>query len=67
MTGEATVATSAGLKSPALRGTESHIVELPGPWAAQIRCERRQFKFLYLSTAHWVQIFRDFHGPTHKG
>ena len=56
----------AGLKSPALWGTESRIVELFGPWAAQIHCERRHFNFRYRSAAHWVQIFRDFYGPTHK-
>jgi ubiquinone/menaquinone biosynthesis C-methylase UbiE len=56
----------AGLKSPALWGTEPHIVELFGPRAAQIRCERRHFNFRYRSAAHWVQVFRDFYGPTHK-
>ena len=56
----------AGLKSPALWGTESHIVELFGSRAAQIRCERRHFNFRYRSPAHWVQVFRDFYGPTHK-
>jgi SAM-dependent methyltransferase len=56
----------AGLKSPALWGTEPHIVELFGAQAAQIRCERRTFNFRYRSAAHWVQVFRDFYGPTHK-
>jgi ubiquinone/menaquinone biosynthesis C-methylase UbiE len=56
----------AGLKSPALWGTEPHIVELFGAQATQIRCERRMFRFRYRSAAHWVQVFRDFYGPTHK-
>lgn len=56
----------AGLKSPALWGTESHIVELFGAHAADIQCLRRQFNFRYRSAAHWVQIFRDFYGPTLK-
>ncbi len=56
----------AGLKSPALWGTEPHIVELFGAHASQIRCERRHFNFRYRSAAHWVQVFRDFYGPTHK-
>jgi ubiquinone/menaquinone biosynthesis C-methylase UbiE len=60
------VAPPAGLQSPALWGTEPHIVELFGPQAAQIRCERRHFNFRYRSAAHWVQVFRDFYGPTHK-
>ena len=55
-----------GLKSPALWGTETHIVELFGQRAADIRCERRHFNFRYRSAAHWLQVFRDFYGPTHK-
>jgi ubiquinone/menaquinone biosynthesis C-methylase UbiE len=56
----------AGLKSPALWGSEAHIVELFGARAANMRCERRMFNFRYRSAAHWVQVFRDFYGPTHK-
>lgn len=56
----------AGLQSPALWGTESHIVELFGPRSEIIRCERRHFNFRYRSAAHWVQVFRDYYGPTHK-
>jgi SAM-dependent methyltransferase len=56
----------AGLKSPALWGTESHIVGLFGTKAADIRCERRHFNFRYRSAAHWLQVFRDYYGPTHK-
>ncbi|MGZ8992941.1 MAG: class I SAM-dependent methyltransferase [Burkholderiaceae bacterium] len=54
----------AGLKSPALWGTEPRLAELFV--GAQIRCERRLFNFRYRSAAHWVQVFRDFYGPTHK-
>ena len=56
----------AGLKSPALWGSEAHLAELFGASAAQIRCERQIFNFRYRSAAHWVQIFRDYYGPTHK-
>jgi SAM-dependent methyltransferase len=56
----------AALKSPALWGTEPYIVALFGPSAADIRCVRRMFNFRYRSSAHWVQIFRDFYGPTLK-
>lgn len=56
----------AGLKSPALWGTEPHIAELFGMRAAEIRCERKHFNFRYASAAHWIQIFRDYYGPTHK-
>ncbi len=57
---------AAGLKSPALWGTEPHIVELFGPQAADIRTTRKHFNFRYRTPAHWVQIFRDYYGPTHK-
>jgi len=56
----------AGLKSPALWGTEPHIVALFGADADEIRCERKIFNFRYRSAAHWLQIFRDYYGPTHK-
>ena len=56
----------AGLKSPALWGTEPHIVELFGAQANDIRAVRKNFNFRYRSAAHWIQIFRDFYGPTHK-
>jgi len=57
---------SPGLKSPALWGTEPHIVELFGAEAADIRTARKHFNFRYRSAAHWIQVFRDFYGPTHK-
>ena len=56
----------AGLKSPALWGTEPHIVSLFGSQAADIRCVRRQFNFRYRSSAHFIQVFRDFYGPMLK-
>jgi ubiquinone/menaquinone biosynthesis C-methylase UbiE len=56
----------AGLKSPALWGTEPHLVELFGNQAASIRTERKNFNFRYRSPAHWIQVFRDYYGPTHK-
>jgi SAM-dependent methyltransferase len=55
-----------GLKSPALWGTEPHIVELFGPQAVDIRCVRKHFNFRYSSSAHWIQIVREFYGPTHQ-
>ena len=54
----------AGLKSPALWGTEAYLAELFGN--TQIRCKRRFFNFRYGSAAHFVQVFRDYYGPTHK-
>src|SRR4051812_15696043 len=55
-----------GLKSPALWGTEPHIVSLFGSKAADITCVRKNFNFRYLSSAHWIQMFRDYYGPVHK-
>lgn len=55
-----------GVRPPSLWGTEPHIVELFGARASQIRCERRFFNFRYRSPAHWIQVFRDFYGPTRK-
>ena len=54
------------MKSPALWGTQAHLAELFESGAAQIRSERRHFNFRYRSAAHWVQVFRDYYGPTHK-
>lgn len=55
-----------GIQSPMLWGTEPHIVELFGPQAVDIRCVRRHFNFRYRSPAHWIEVFRNFYGPTHK-
>jgi SAM-dependent methyltransferase len=55
-----------GVQPPSLWGTEPHIVELFGAQAAAIRCERRHFHFRYRSAEHWIQVFRDLYGPTHK-
>jgi ubiquinone/menaquinone biosynthesis C-methylase UbiE len=56
----------AGLKPPALWGTESHIAALFGAQAAHIHTQRRHFNFRYRSAAHWIQVFRDYYGPTQK-
>lgn len=56
----------AGLQSPALWGTEPRIVELFGPDATGIESERRVFNFRYGSPAHWIDMFRNFYGPTYK-
>ncbi|HQR72738.1 MAG TPA: class I SAM-dependent methyltransferase [Burkholderiaceae bacterium] len=55
-----------GLKSPALWGTEPHLVELFGAQALEIRTERKHFNFRYRSPAHWLQVFREYYGPVHK-
>ena len=55
----------AGLSSPALWGTEAHLARLFGA-RARLRAERKTFLFRYESAAHWIQVFRDYYGPTHK-
>ena len=60
------IAPPAGLKSPALWGTEAHISELFGTQATAIRMTRKHFNFRFRSAAHWIQVFRDYYGPTHK-
>jgi ubiquinone/menaquinone biosynthesis C-methylase UbiE len=56
----------AGLQSPMLWGSEPRIVELFGPDASDIRCQRHHYNFRYQSPAHWIEVFRNFYGPTHK-
>ena len=56
----------AGVDSPMLWGTEQRLRELFGKAAREIRCTRRDFMFRYRSAEHWIQIFRDYYGPTHK-
>ena len=60
------VAPPAGLKSPALWGNEEHLAQLFGRDAGTMRAQRRHFNFRYRSPAHFIQVFRDFYGPTHK-
>jgi SAM-dependent methyltransferase len=55
-----------GLQSPALWGSEPHVAELFGPQASDIRTQRRNFNFRYRSASHWIEVFRDYYGPTHK-
>jgi ubiquinone/menaquinone biosynthesis C-methylase UbiE len=56
----------AGLKPPALWGTEDYIRQLFGNEASAIHAERKLFNFRYASAAHMLQIFRDYYGPVHK-
>jgi SAM-dependent methyltransferase len=60
------VAPPAGVRSPALWGSEAHLTALFGPHARDLRVERKYFTFRYRSAAHFVQVFRDYYGPTHK-
>ena len=56
----------AGAPSPVQWGSEPRIVELFGAEATDLRCVRRYFNFRYQSAPHWIEVFRNFYGPTHK-
>jgi len=53
-----------GVSSPLLWGTDPHVRAL-FPRAARIEHTTRLFAFRYRSAEHWVQVFRDFYGPTY--
>jgi len=56
----------AGVKSPALWGTEERLRELFGNRLDAIAIERKHFVFRYRSPAHWLEVFRTFYGPMQK-
>ena len=56
----------AGLKSPAVWGTRSHLIELFGPASADIAVQTREFTFRYRSPEHWIEVFRTKYGPVLK-
>ena len=55
-----------GVRSPLEWGTETRLVELFGPSAADIRTRRKTYIFRYRSAEHWIEFFRAYYGPTHK-
>jgi SAM-dependent methyltransferase len=57
---------AAGVKSPALWGTEARLRELFDERLDSMAIERRNFVFRYRSAAHWLEVFRTFYGPVHK-
>ena len=56
----------AGVRSPALWGTEARLAELFGAQAASIDAKPREFVFRYRSAAHWIEVFRTWYGPLLK-
>ena len=54
------------LTPPTKWGVEEHLVTLFGPSAASVRVTPRHFVFRYRSSAHFVDVFRRWYGPTHK-
>ena len=56
----------AGVKPPALWGTEARLRELFGNGISHLAVSRRTFTFRYRSAAHWIEVFRNYYGPTLK-
>src|SRR5712672_1524483 len=56
----------AGSKSPPLWGSRAQISEMFGAAALSIRAESRIFAFRYRSPEHFVEIFKNYYGPTLK-
>lgn len=57
----------AGVKSPAQWGTPTFLQEQFGPAARHISSEKRTFVFRYRSHEHFIDMFRTYYGPVHKG
>jgi SAM-dependent methyltransferase len=54
----------AGVKSPALWGTEGRLGELfPGQ---DVVAKKQVFNFRYKSAAHWLEIFKGYYGPMNR-
>lgn len=56
----------AGVKSPALWGTEEHLQELFRDTAATITATPKDFVFRYRTPDHWLEMFRDWYGPVNR-
>jgi SAM-dependent methyltransferase len=54
----------AGIRSPALWGTEARLAELFN--GHEIAVTRRNFTFRYRSAAHWLDVFKTYYGPTNR-
>jgi SAM-dependent methyltransferase len=57
---------AAGVKSPALWGTEARLRELFASRIDAIEIERKNFMFRYHNAAHWLEVFRTFYGPINR-
>ena len=58
------LAPPAGLKSPALWGTEARLAELFA--GHEVKATRQHFQFRYRSTDHWLEVFKTYYGPTNR-
>ena len=58
------VSPPAGIKSPALWGTEGRLGELFR--GHQLKTSKQIFSFRYRSPRHWLEIFKTYYGPTNR-
>jgi SAM-dependent methyltransferase len=56
----------AGVRSPALWGTQARLEEMFRPEASSIAVEQRAFTFRYGSARHFLDVFREYYGPMLK-
>jgi ubiquinone/menaquinone biosynthesis C-methylase UbiE len=56
----------AGSKPPPLWGSRACITEMFGAAALSIKAESRIFAFRYRSPEHFVEVFKNYYGPTLK-
>jgi ubiquinone/menaquinone biosynthesis C-methylase UbiE len=56
----------AGVKSPALWGTDEWMQKAFGNASSRIVTERRHFMFRYRSPQHFLDVFREYYGPMLK-
>lgn len=56
----------AGVPSPLLWGTDARLRQLFGAAASRIQVTRRHYVFRYRSAEHWIEVFRQYYGPTFK-
>jgi len=54
----------AGVKSPALWGTEARLEELFA--GHRVRAASRIYNFRYRSAEHWLEVFEAYYGPTNR-
>jgi ubiquinone/menaquinone biosynthesis C-methylase UbiE len=60
------VAPPVGVQSPAAWGTQEFLQKHFGEFADDITVTTKAYVFRYLSTEHWLDIFRSYYGPVHK-
>ena len=56
----------AGVRSPALWGTQERLGELFARDVKTIEIESRTFNFRFRSSEHWIGLWREVYGPLHK-